>query len=259
MFADFATLIADQLINFAAKFYYMYGGQVRCPLTVRIVSGAGRGYGPTHSQSLERLFCGIPGLRVLALSQRHDPARLLTHAVLHDDGPKVFVENKLLYALRPLVEPPVDLAIVPDTNAPGFSALQYRPRGNRNADVTVVTYGGMTGVTEAAMKQLLAEEETSFDYFVLTQLWPLDIAPILQSVRRTRRLVVVEENVPEYSVGSTVIAVVAQRCSEGFASRAVGVQPVPIPAVRHLEEKMLPSAASVVEALTALLRERGQR
>jgi 2-oxoisovalerate dehydrogenase E1 component len=259
MFADFATLVADQLINFAAKFYYMYGGKARCPLTVRIVSGAGRGYGPTHSQSLERLFCGIPGLRVLALSQRHDAARLLTHAVLHDDGPKVFVENKLLYALRPMAEPPVDLAIVPGTNASGYAALQYQPRGNRAADVTVVTYGGMTGVAESAMKQLLADEESSFDYFVLTQLWPLDVTSIVQSVRRTRRLVVVEENVPEYSVGASVIAAVAQRCPEGFASRAVGAQPVPIPAVRHLEEKVLPSAAAVVEAVAALLRERGQR
>jgi pyruvate/2-oxoglutarate/acetoin dehydrogenase E1 component len=90
-------------------------------------------------------------------------------------------------------------------------------------------------------------------------LWPLDITPILQSVLRTRRLVVVEENVPEYGVGAAVIAAIAQRCPEGFASRAIGVQPVPIPAVRHLEEKVLPSAASVVEAVTALLRERGQR
>src|SRR4029077_16876604 len=109
----------------AAKFHYMYGGKLTCPLTVRLVSGAGRGYGPTHSQSLERLFCGIPGLRVLALSQRHDPARLLAHAVLQDDGPKVFVENKLLYALRPQTKPPVDMAIVPGKEGPGFPALQY--------------------------------------------------------------------------------------------------------------------------------------
>ena len=82
MFADFVTLAADQLINFAAKFHAMYGGKVACPLTVRLVSGGGRGYGPTHSQSLEGLFCGVPGLRVIALSRRHDPAELLGQAVL---------------------------------------------------------------------------------------------------------------------------------------------------------------------------------
>src|SRR5437879_8654388 len=105
MFADFATLVADQLINFAAKFHYMYAGKVTCPLTVRLVSGGGRGYGPTHSQSLERLFCGIPGLRVLALSQRHNPRKLLHDAVLSHESPTVFVENKLLYSLRPCDRP----------------------------------------------------------------------------------------------------------------------------------------------------------
>jgi 2-oxoisovalerate dehydrogenase E1 component len=253
MFADFVTLAADQLINFAAKFHYMYGGKLTCPLTVRLVSGAGRGYGPTHSQSLERLFCGVPGLRVLALSQRHDPGRLLAHAVLHDEGPKVFVENKLLYALRPLEQPPVDLDVVPGVEGPGFPALQYGPRDGRRADVTVVTYGGMTGVAETAMQHLLEEEELSFDYFVLTQLWPLDVMPIASSVQRTRRLVVVEENVADYGVGAAVIAGTARQCRNGFACRAVGSKPVPIPAVRHLEETVLPSAAAVVRAVREML------
>jgi pyruvate dehydrogenase E1 component beta subunit len=119
--------------------------------------------------------------------------------------------------------------------------------------VTVVTYGGMTGVAEAAMQQLLEDEELSFDYFVLTQLWPLDVTEVAESVRNTRRLVVVEENVPEYGVGAAVIAGVAQRCPTGFACRVVGVKPVPIPAVRHLEEKVLPSTASVVRAVAEML------
>jgi 2-oxoisovalerate dehydrogenase E1 component len=262
MFADFVTLAADQLINFAAKFHYMYGGRLTCPLTLRLVSGAGRGYGPTHSQSLERLFCGVPGLRVLALSQRHDPVRLLTHAVLYDDGPKVFVENKLLYGLSPLVQPPVDLVPVPPAAGTDWPALQYAPQGGRQADVTVVTYGGMTSVAESAMRQLLEEEELAFDYFVLTQLWPLDVTAITESVRRTRRLVVVEENVPEYGVASAVIAAVTQAlsasdgASSGLAARADGVKPVPIPAVRHLEEKVLPSAVSVMQAILGVLEPR---
>ena len=81
MFADFVTLAADQLINFAAKFGSMYGDEVRCPLTVRLPSGGGRGYGPTHSQSLEYLFTGIPGIRVVAVSHRHCGDRLLQHVV----------------------------------------------------------------------------------------------------------------------------------------------------------------------------------
>jgi len=254
MFADFVTLAADQLINFAAKFYYMYGDQVNCPLTLRLVSGAGRGYGPTHSQSLERLFCGIPGLRVVALSQRHDSRQLLTQVVLHDNGPKVFVENKLLYALAPLEKPPVDLELAPCTKDNGdYPPLCYRPRQGRKADVTLVTYGGMTGIAEAAMQRLLEEEELSFEYLVLTQLWPLDVTEIAASVRRTRKLVVVEENVVDFGVSSAVIAAVAQDLPEGFACRAVGAQPVPIPSVRHLEDQVLPSIGKVVAAVTDLV------
>jgi 2-oxoisovalerate dehydrogenase E1 component len=253
MFADFVTLAADQLINFAAKFHAMYGGRVQCPLTVRLVSGGGRGYGPTHSQSLERLFCGIPGLRVVALSQRHDSGHLLRHAVLNDSGPTVFVENKLLYSQIPAQKPPLDLRpVLVECKGGEYPALRYVPE-NGEPDVTVVTYGGMTGPAETALRQLIEEEEVRFEYIVLTQLWPLDVTEIAASVARTRRLVVVEENVPEYSVASAVIAGVAQATTGGFACRAVGAVPTPIPAVRHLEDHVLPSAANVTKAIRAIL------
>jgi 2-oxoisovalerate dehydrogenase E1 component len=255
MFADFVTLAADQLINFAAKYYYVYGGKVVCPLTLRLVSGGGRGYGPTHSQSLERLFCGIPGLRVVTLSQRHDAGRLLRQVVLGDDGPKVFVEHKLLYSLRASDRPPVDLEPTAAERRGGdHPPLCYRPRGGREPQVTVVTYGGMTGAVEAAMRRLLVEEELAFDYVVLTQLWPLDVREVAASVARTRRLVVVEEGEADYGVGAAVVAAVARQVGGGFACRAVGARPVPLPCVRHLEEQVLPSAETVAAAIASLAR-----
>jgi 2-oxoisovalerate dehydrogenase E1 component len=254
MFADFATLAADQLINFAAKFHAMYGGTATCPITLRLVSGGGRGYGPTHSQSLEHLFCGVPGLRVLALSQRHDPGRLLRSAVVDDDSPKVFVENKLLYALRPAERPPVDLQIVPEQGREGnYPPLHYAPAGGRSADVTLVTYGGMTAIAETAMHQLLIEQELAFDYLVLTQLWPLDLVAVCDSVRRTGRLVVVEENNPAFGVSAAVISHVAQELKRSFTCRAVGARPVPIPSARHLENAVLPCVAEVVAAVSDVL------
>jgi 2-oxoisovalerate dehydrogenase E1 component len=253
MFGDFVTLAADQLINFAAKFHAMYAGKATCPVTVRLVSGGGRGYGPTHSQSLERLFCGVPGLRVLALSQRHHPGKLLAHAVLADDAPKVFVENKLLYSLRTAEAPPVDLRTVPARAGGGnYPPLCYSPSAGIKPDATLVTYGGMTGIAELAMRQLLEERETAFDYIILTQLWPLDVTEIIESVWRTRRLVVVEESVADYGVAASVIAQVVQK-DPGVGCRAVGARPVPIPAVRHLEDDVLPSAARVAAAITELL------
>ena len=94
MFGDFVTLIADQLINHASKFRWMYNDQVRVPLVVRTPMGGRRGYGPTHSQSLEKLFMGVPGLRVLAPNCLSDPASLLESAILQEEGPIVFVEHK---------------------------------------------------------------------------------------------------------------------------------------------------------------------
>lgn len=253
MFSDFATLACDQLINFAAKFHSMYAGQVSCPLTIRLVSGGGRGYGPTHSQSMERLFCGIPGLRVIALSQRHNPSRLMRRVILHDPSPTIFVENKLLYSQSPASKPPLDLKpIIVKSHGGEYPILRYRPETGK-ADVSIVTYGGMTSLAELAMRQLIQEEDIRFEYIVLTQLWPLDVTEIADSVSQTRKLVVLEENVPEYSVGSAVIAGVAQMMSGAFACRAVGARPVALPAVRHLEDFVLPSVESVTKAIRGVL------
>src|SRR5262249_10700250 len=149
---------------------------------------------------------------------------------------------------------PPDLEIVPGEKGSGdYPHLCYQPRQGRKADVTLVTYGGMTEIAEQAMYRLLQEDELSFEYLVLTQLWPLDVTEITEAVRRTRRLVVVEENVADFSVGSAVIAGVAQRLAEGFTCRTVGAQPVPIPCARHLEDEVLPSAVAVVRAIRELL------
>jgi pyruvate/2-oxoglutarate/acetoin dehydrogenase E1 component len=103
------------------------------------------------------------------------------------------------------------------------------------------------------MRRLLEEEELRFDYFVLTQLWPLDVTTVVESVGRTRRLVVVEENVPDYGVGAAVVAAVAQRVTGPVACRAVGGRPVPLPAVRQLEDQVLPSADTVARAIREVL------
>ncbi|HEY4300751.1 MAG TPA: thiamine pyrophosphate-dependent enzyme [Candidatus Didemnitutus sp.] len=251
MFADFVTLASDQLINFAAKFHYMYAGNVTCPTTIRLVSGGGRGYGPTHSQSLERIFCGVPGLQVVALSHRHDCCRLLQEVVLRNDRPTVFVENKLLYSERPAAEPPLDARIEPVEGKEGeFPPLHY-VSASRNPDVTVVTYGGSAPICERAMKRLFETDELAFDYFILTQLWPLDLTGILASVGRSRRLLVVEENVPAFGISAAVISGVVQ-AAPGTSCRAVGAQPLPIPSVRHLEDLVLPGEEAVIAGVRNL-------
>lgn len=255
MFADFVTLATDQLVNSAAKFYYAYGEQVTCPIVCRLVSGGGRGYGPTHSQSPERMLCGVPGLRVVALSRRHAPDELLRSVILDDNAPTIFVEPKSLYSQMPLTDSPVGFQ---SFSAPGkqenmYPSLCYRPAGSQRADVTMVTYGGMTNLAEEAMKTLIYEQELAFEYLIVTQLWPLDVEPILQSVQATRRLVVVEEHVSDFGFCAAVIAAVAQQMTDGFRVKAVGAKPVPIPSVRQLEEAALPSKTDLIDAIQSLL------
>jgi 2-oxoisovalerate dehydrogenase E1 component len=253
MFADFVTLSVDQLVNSAAKFHYMFGGKVSCPLTVRLVSGGRRGYGPTHSQSTERLLCGEPGLRVVALSSRHDPAALLRHVVCEDDAPTVFVEDKSLYSRKPKVTPPLGMSFKSVRGTPeSYPPLVFCPE-DEAAKVTVVTYGASVELAEAALERLLVSDEEYGDLVILTQLWPLDIASVLHSLSKTHRLLVIEPHVATYGIGAAVVCAAAEALGGGLSVRTIGARPYPIPSARHLEDMVLPTVGRVYDALKELM------
>lgn len=248
MFADFTTLCADQIINQSAKYYYMYGGNVKCPITIRIPSGGYRGYGPTHSQSMESLFTGIPGLRVLALSRRHNPAMLLEKAIC-DNAPVLFFENKTDYPDYILTTPPAGMkqSVAQKSDTP-YSPICFCPLDDLKADITLVTYGGAVKLLERAIEVLLIEYEILCDYFILTQLSPLRFQSIFESVKQTRCLVAVEEGFCRGGVGDELISEISQafnRVSTGL------VRPhfVPIPTARHLEKQVLPSVENIVDSV----------
>lgn len=256
MFGDFTLLAADQLVNQAAKMHFMYDGKIRVPTTVRMVSGGYRGYGPTHSQSLESRFCGVPGLKVVSLSRRHHAEALLTAVVQRDPNPVVFVEQKMLYSMRPHAGAPTGFRFVP---VPSAAVADYPPlaftsaESGRPADATVVTYGGLTDMAEAAMLELTVEEELSFDYFVLTQLSPLRADAVIESVRTTGRLIVVEEGPRSFGVGAEVVAaVVAALGGQGVQVARVGADDMPIPSARRLEDDALPSRGRIAAAILGL-------
>jgi len=249
MFADFATLACDQMINHAAKFRYMYGGRFGCPLLLRLVSGGGRGYGPTHSQSMENLFFGIAGLRILALSRRHNAGDLLGRILSQSQDPTILVEHKRLYAQRQAVSPPLDLTFQETRAHNGdFPSLYYQAS---MPQVTLVSYGGCADIVEEAVTDLFIEHEINCDFIVLTQLWPLVVDEVLHSVARSGRLLVVEEGNADYGVGAAVLAKVAG--SLAFRGRALGAQVTPIPSARHLEQEALPGPRRVVESVLELL------
>jgi pyruvate/2-oxoglutarate/acetoin dehydrogenase E1 component len=257
MFGDFTTLIADQLINHAAKFRGMYNDQVRVPLVVRTPMGGRRGYGATHSQTLEKHFLGAPGLRVLAPTALGDPGALLEYAILHDPDPVLFVENKLLY-LAKLHAPDslLDFTFSPFLlfSPSPYPAYTLALRDAPPASLTIAAYGYMAELAREAMLKLAYEEEIFAELVVPTQLSPFEMGPVLESVRRTGRLLAVEEGTFTLGWGAEIVARVAEALGSGLKiARRVAAREEPIPAARGLEEATLPGVGDILERVKRMV------
>lgn len=249
MFGDFVTLIADQVINHLAKFRWMYNDQVRLPLLIRTPMGGRRGYGPTHSQTLEKLYLGVPGIKVLAPSALGNPGEILCRTILETEDPVLFIENKLLY-LQPLLEandsPEFTLAEVESHPYPVYAlTLRYAPP----PELTLVTYGYMAELARQAALQLAYEKEIFVEIIVLTQIAPFHLAPLFDSVRRTRRLLTLEEGTYTLGWGAEVAARVAEDLGPDLkALRRLAACDLPIPASGPLEAQVLPGVMHIVQA-----------
>jgi pyruvate/2-oxoglutarate/acetoin dehydrogenase E1 component len=253
MFGDFVTLAADQLINHAAKYAAMYNGEVRVPLVVRTPMGGGRGYGPTHSQSLERLFLGIPHLTVLAPSHAHDAGTLL-HAAVAADGPVLFVENKLLYP-QPLLLGEGEGAVrrweVRDSYGyPVAHLANYA--ASADPDVTVATYGGMSRLLHGVLVHMAAEEVRVLGVLPAC-ISPLDSGVLAAAVAASGRLLILEESQAAFGWGAEVAAQVTTGAPHVRVLR-LGAQPTVIPAAKTLENQVLVSGTDIEMALLQLLR-----
>ena len=253
MFGDFVTLAADQLINHAAKYAAMYNGRVSVPLVVRTPMGGGRGYGPTHSQSLERLFLGIPHLTVLAPSHAHDAGALL-QAAFDDEGPVLFVENKLLYP-QPLLlgdgEGPIRRRQTLDAYGHPVVYLANYADGEE-ADVTVAAYGGMSRLLVGVLESM-AGEEVHLQAILPACISPLDGGILAAAAASSGRLLIVEESQAAFGWGAEVAAQVMAAAAHMHVAR-LGAQPTVIPAAKALEDQILVSTANIEMALLQLLR-----
>ncbi len=247
MFGDFITLALDQLLNHAAKFHHMYHRKAHCPMVLRTPMGGGRGYGPTHSQSLEKLVTGIDTLTTVALHCFIDPARIVRAAMAHQH-PLVIIENKLDYGRR--ISPP-DLPgfVAEESNAP-FPALRLRPHGAR-PQVTLATYGGMAADAVEAVRELFAVHEVLAELIILTQIGPMDAAAVIESARVTGALVTIEEGTAACGIGAELIARVAESVSPLRALRVASL-PVPIPSPKALEAQVLPGKRLIIERVISL-------
>jgi 2-oxoisovalerate dehydrogenase E1 component len=252
MFGDFLALAADQLINHAAKFAYMYNGKVSVPLIVRTPMGGKRGYGPTHSQSLEKHFLGLPGTLVLALHYRFDPAGIYDTLFETIDRPALVIENKLLYTTH--ISDEVPAGFVLEHSQERFPCTRLRPL--TTADVTVVCYGGLLQDVEKAVDRLFEEHDIVCEVICPIQLYPLNVGPIVESLAVTGRLVVVEEGHGFAAFGSEVVARVHELAPGTLKkSRRVCAPEHPIPACKPLEVELFPGEAQVVQAVREVARD----
>jgi pyruvate/2-oxoglutarate/acetoin dehydrogenase E1 component len=263
MFGDFISLIADQLINHITKFRWMYNEQVSVPLVIRTPMGGRRGYGPTHSQTLEKLYLGMPGLRVLAPAAHSlpdgvgSPGDLLYHTILESDQPTLFIENKLQYIL-PVLNPEElpDFVINHEitTSNPYSPTFILTLRGAPPPTLTIAAYGYMAELARKAAERLAFEHEVFTELVIPTQLSPFCMDPINHSISRTGALLAVEEGTYSLGWGSEVVA----RSAESISRRPIkykrlAAQETPTPCSGPLEAMAIPGIDDIIKASLQML------
>lgn len=228
MFGDFLCLAMDQLLNHASKLGWLYDHQVAIPLIVRTPMGGRRGYGATHSQSLEKHFCGIPGLTVSAIHPFESPGEVL-RAAYQRGAPTLIIENKTMYALP--VAGPDDL---PRPAAP---------------DLAIITYGGCVEPAVRAAERLYEDEEILAEVVPITQLSPFPTATVEAVGARCPRILAVEEGTVGWGFAAECAHALIGR---GIQFASLAAPPHPIPNSRSWELAILPSADSIAQAAITL-------
>ncbi len=243
MTINFALLAFDQIVNHAAHIHYMFGGQARVPLVVRMPQGAGHQLGPTHSHCLESLFLHVPGLLVAAPATAADAKGLLKSAI-RDENPVIFIEHESLYGVRG--EVPDDDLLTP------FGLARTVREGS---DITIVGVSRMALTAERAAATLAAEHDVHAEVIDPRTLRPLDLDTILASVAKTNHCVIVEEGWPHGGVGANLSALISEQAFDDLdapVQRVTGAD-VPMPYSKPLEDIAYPHEPQIVAAVLATL------
>jgi pyruvate/2-oxoglutarate/acetoin dehydrogenase E1 component len=237
MFMDFTTLASEQLVNQAAKLRFMFGGQSTVPMVLRTPAGSGTGAAEHHSQSFENWFVHVPGLKVVMPTSPYDVKGLLISSI-RDDNPVVFIEHKLLYKTKG--EVPEELYEIP------LGKADIKRAGK---DLTIIATGIMVQKSLAAAEELI-KEGIDIEIVDPRTLRPLDTETIVDSVKKTGKVLIVHEAVKTGGFGGELAGVIAESEAFGYLEapiiRLAGKE-VPIPYNRGLEQAAVPQIADIVE------------
>lgn len=249
MFVDFVGVCLDQIYNAIAKNHYMSGGRVRMPIVIKTAGGC-IGSGAQHSQCLWGLFAHLPGLKVVAPSNPYDAKGLLASAVESDD-PVVFIEHKGL-----LLKRAEDFAFGADVPEPRYSI----PLGTANVlregtDLTIVTLSGTVSAAFSVAEKF-AQSGVSIEVIDLRSVVPLDMATIESSVRKTNRLLIVDEDYLSFGLSGEIVARVIEAGLRPEQIRRLAVPDVPIPGAITLERAVVPNEESIAQEVEAMMAAR---
>ena len=210
MFGDFTTLIFDQLLQHASKFEDMYAGKIHCPLIVRTPMGGRRGYGPTHSQSLEKFFLGIPNLSVIALNHRISPRYVYDTLISSFNNPCLVIENKILYTVENSKSKLAGYNYSFNKKSDTMPNLMISPK-DYPSELTVLCYGGSLIEIEKVAEKLCIEDEVFVDIICPTLISEIFVNEIIASLQITKKLLIVEEGNNFASWSSEVIAKISEK------------------------------------------------
>lgn len=248
MFSDFLTLACDQLVNHAAKFHQMY--KKRMHLVIRSPSGGYRGYGATHSQSLETIYLSIPGISIISPSVFHDPAELLEKSI-YSAVPTLFVEHKLDYSR----------ALITEQDVLGVFNIQYLDLGrtpvvhvfpvSQTVKISLITYGGMAHTLHAIQNYLLTHFDIHSELFVVSDLRSTDFGAMARFIS-TNKIVLVQESWESFGWGGFVAFNVLSKRPHAKV-HLLGALDYYIPASQRLENYVLPSEERILRVLLQLV------
>jgi len=247
MFGDFITLSMDQIINHASKFHHMYNKKVECPIVIRTPMGGGRGYGPTHSQTLDKILAGIDNVKLIALNSFVDPYIIYKEIYNNEKHPVIVVENKIDYGKVVGEKELQNYSLV--RSSEGYPLVKCSPI-SIEPTLTIVSYGGIASEVFEVLIDVFVETELLPELIVLSKICPLDLHAVCESVEKTRNIIVVEEGSLEFGIGAEIISSVLEMIGTNNIDMVhrIGALPVPIPSSRTLEEYVLPNK-SILEKI----------
>ncbi|HYK85505.1 MAG TPA: alpha-ketoacid dehydrogenase subunit beta [Ktedonobacteraceae bacterium] len=249
MTINFIVLAMDEIVNHAAKIYYMFGGQCPIQLVIRTPGGGGQQLAATHSQNLEVWFAHVPGLKVVAPSTPADARGMLRTAV-RDNNPVIFLENLALYNVK---------GDVPDGDyTVPFGKAKVTKEGS---DLTVISYSRMAAVALDVARRLEQENKLSIEVVDLCSLRPLDKETIIKSVQKTNRAIVFEEDWRSFGIGAEIAATLQEEAFDSLDApiKRVASVEVPLPYSKPLERAALTGAKQLMEAIEELAPRRRRK